>query len=144
MAEVLGVVASGITIGALAVQVGSSIKKLKTLWEEIQDAPSSINLLINEVGTLHLILCDIETNQAQNSSISSTHTVNSLSHCRVGAERLKELVEDLSRDINSKRKAVRKFAAFKVVLEKPKIEKYQMDLERAKSSLILAQTLYNR
>ena len=42
MAELVGVVASGISIATLAAQIASSIVKLKSYWNELQDAPEDI------------------------------------------------------------------------------------------------------
>lgn len=46
MAEVLGVLASGISVGTLAAQIVNSVTKLKSYWDEIKEAPEDIKLLI--------------------------------------------------------------------------------------------------
>jgi hypothetical protein len=66
MAELVGVVASGISIGALAAQIAVSISKLKSYWNEIQEAPDDIASLIEAISDLHMLLADIEDDQRWN------------------------------------------------------------------------------
>ena len=66
----MDVVASSITIGALAVNIANSVVKLKNCWDSIQDAPEDVQFLIERVELLSQILRDIEDDQTQN-SISS-------------------------------------------------------------------------
>jgi hypothetical protein len=65
MAEVLGKVASGISVAQLAGQITSSIIKLKNYWNQIQNAPSDINRLLREIESLNLILCHIQDDRAR-------------------------------------------------------------------------------
>jgi hypothetical protein len=56
MAEVLGVVASGIAVAQIAGQITGSIVKLKSYWDQIEKAPAEINHLLREIESLNLIL----------------------------------------------------------------------------------------
>ena len=66
MAE-LGVIASGIGIASLALQVGDSILKLKKVWDSIKEAQDEIRYLIDEIEILHLVLSDITARNAGHS-----------------------------------------------------------------------------
>jgi hypothetical protein len=56
MAEVIGIVASGISIAQIAGQVASSIVKIKNFWDQVKAAPDDINHLLREVDSFSLIL----------------------------------------------------------------------------------------
>lgn len=148
MAEVVGVVASGATIGALATGITSSIIKLKSYWDQVQDAPDDIHDLIEELEDLSYLLADIEDDQRQNPVSSlildSTSTSRCLQHCKQGADRLKELTDSLSADLDASNKMKRKWASAKVVTKKNQIDRYKSKLERAIRLLSLSHQLYTR
>ena len=148
MAEVVGLVASGISIGTLAAQITSSVVKLKSYWDELQDIPEDIQDLIEELEILYHLLADIEEDLQRNPVsgllLDNTSTSRCLSHCKRGADQLKELTDDLSADLDSRNKLRKKWASTKVMLKKDKIEKYKKKLERAVNFLSLALQSYNR
>ena len=148
MAEVIGVVASGVTIGALATGITSSIIKLKSYWDQVQDAPDDVSDLIEELEILSNLLADIEDDQRQNPMSSlildSTSTSRCLQHCKQGADRLKELTDSLSTDLIASNKIKRKWASAKVVLKKNQIVRYKARLERVIRLLSLSHQLYIR
>lgn len=148
MAEVVGVVASGVTIGALATGITSSIIKLKSYWDQGQDAPADVHDLIEELEDLSYLLADIEDDQRQNPVSSlildSTSTSRCLQHCKQGADRLKELTDSLCADLDASNKIKRKWASAKVVLEKNQIDRYKSKLERVIRLLSLSHQLYTR
>ena len=148
MAEIVGVIASGISIGTLAVQITSSIAKLKDCWSQIKEAPEDIRMLVEEIEDLHLLLCDIENDRAQNPMSSAlldkVSAARCIEHCKRGANRLKELVDDLENEIYRRSGLKRKWASTKAVLEKTKIEKYKSRLENAVRLLSLAYQCYTR
>jgi len=149
MAEVVvGVIASGISIGTLAAQITSSIIKLKSYWDQVQDAPEDIRDLIEELEDLNQLLIDIEEDQRQNPMSNLILDPNSssrcLQHCKQGATRLKELTDSLSEDIQGNSKAKRKWASVKLVLKKDKIDRYRTKLQRVVSLLTLSHQIYTR
>ena len=148
MAEAIGVIASGITIGTLATGIASSIVKLKSYWDQVQDAPEDVRDLIEELEDLSYLLADIEDDQRQNPMSSlildSTSTSRCLQHCKQGADRLKELTDNLRTDLDAPRKLKRKWASAKVVLKKSQIDRYKAKLERAIRLLSLSYQLYTR
>ena len=148
MAEAIGVVASGIAIGTLATGITSSIVKLKSYLDQVQDAPEDFQDLIEELEILSLVLADMEDDQRQNPMSSlildSTSTSRCLQHCKQGADRLKELTENLSTDLDASSKFKRKRASAKVVLKRSQIDRYRAKLERAIRLLSLSHQIYMR
>ena len=133
MAEVAGVVASGISIGTLAAQITSSLIKLQSYWDQVRDAPEEVRDLLEELRDLSNVIADIEADQQQNpmsgAILNSTSTC--LRHCKEGADRLKELVDSLQVKLEASSKFKRKWGLAKVVLKKDQIDKYKASLERA-------------
>lgn len=148
MAEAIGIVASSITIGTLATGITSSIFRLKSYWDQIQDAPDDIRDLLEELEDLGYIIADIEEDQQQNpmSSIilDSTSSSRCLQRCRQGVDRLKDLADDLCTDIGSSNRLRCKRASTKVLLKKAQIERLRARLERAVRLLSLSHQLYTR
>jgi hypothetical protein len=149
MAEVVvGVVASGISIGTLAAQITSSIIKLKSYWDQIQDAPEDMRDLIEELEDLNQLLIDIEEDQRQNPMsnliLDPSSSSRCLQHCKQGAARLKELTDSLSEDMKGSSKSKRKWASVKLVLKKDKIDRYRIKLQRVISLLNLSHQIYTR
>lgn len=67
MAEIFGLVAGGVSIGALAWQIASSVVKLKSFLDQVRDLPEDIALLVDEIDDLYSLLSDIEADQCRNS-----------------------------------------------------------------------------
>ncbi|PMD40219.1 hypothetical protein L207DRAFT_458702 [Hyaloscypha variabilis F] len=148
MAELVGVVASGISIGALAAQIAASISKLKSYWDEIQEAPDDIASLIEEISDLHMLLADIEDDQRRNPMFSllldGVASSRCLEHCKRAADRLSELVDEVATDIQSSSGVKRRWASAKVVLKKDSLEKYRSKLERTIRLMTLSHQCYTR
>jgi len=148
MAEVLGLAASGISIATLTVQIANSVAKLKSYWDELKEVPEDVRLLVEEIEDLQLLLSDIEADQRRNPISSTVLDTNSasrcLEHCKRGADRLKELTDDLGVDIMASNRFRSKWASARVILKKDKIEKYKSRLERAIRLLSLSHLCYTR
>ncbi|EPE31420.1 Ankyrin repeat-containing protein [Glarea lozoyensis ATCC 20868] len=148
MAEVVGLVASGISIGSLTVHIATSISKLKSFWDNVQEAPEDITSLIEEISLLHELLADIEDDQRRNpiSSLILDGTASSrcLEHCKRAADRLGELVDEISMDIQSSSRTKRKWVAAKVVLKRDRLEKYRAKMERTIRLMTLAHQCYTK
>lgn len=100
MAELLGTVTIGISVAALAIQVGKSLVKLKLLWNSFKDIPEDMVLLIEEIEDLNQLLPEIEEIYDQAKSLNIALNTISFERCMVlcrkSAFRLKVLVETLS------------------------------------------------
>ena len=64
MTEVLGVVASGVSVALLVVQIASSVLKLKSYLEQARYAPDDIRSVVDEIEELQFLLADMERDQA--------------------------------------------------------------------------------
>jgi len=148
MAEVVGLLASGISIGSLAAQIGSSILKLKCYCDEIQEAPEVVRDLLENIEDLYSILADIEDDQIRNPVsallLDGRSRNRCLTHCQKAAFRLEELVNDIRVDIDSSKQLRKRWAASKVVLRKEKLDRYRDKLERTVRLLALSEQCYTR
>ncbi|MCJ1475934.1 hypothetical protein MMC13_004598 [Lambiella insularis] len=146
MAELVGVVASGISIAALAVQIAQSVAKLKSYWDEVKEAPEEIRNLVEEIEDLQSLFLDIEQDQRRNPISSMIYDPTTLSrcleNCRRGANRLKELTDDLGMEVDATKKLTRRWTGAKLFLKKDKIEKYKARLESAIRLLSLSYQCY--
>lgn len=148
MAEVVGLVASGISIATLAAQITSSVVKLKSYWDQVKEAPEDLTFLIEEIEDLSLLLSDIEDDQRRNPIsavlLERSSVSRCLEHCKRAASRLSELADDLGADLEAPNKLKNKWGSAKVLLKKDKIEKYRSRLERALRLLSLSHQCYTR
>ncbi|KAI1453100.1 hypothetical protein F4805DRAFT_388003 [Annulohypoxylon moriforme] len=147
MAEVLGVAASGIAIIQISVQVGSAILKFKKLWDEVRDVPDDIANLLEQIDCLSPVISEVESNLSQGDlpstiwdGLASKHTVR---YCRNALQSLTDMTDQLNMQITTARKGRRKAAAFKVLLKKDSLRKFEKRLEHAIRMLALAQQSYH-
>jgi hypothetical protein len=140
MAEAIGFVASGISIGQLAAQVTACTLRLKAYWDEIKKAPTEIKYLVREIDALSLILFQIQDGYTGGENVYLQH---SLELCRDGAEELKQLVDEMEIKLSlGDGRWKRKVGAAKVVLKKAEIKRLKGRLESAVSLLGLAHQSY--
>ncbi|KAI1180972.1 hypothetical protein F4777DRAFT_181053 [Nemania sp. FL0916] len=147
MAEALGVAASGIAVFQVATQVGKSIIKLRNLWNDLQDVPSSIEDLFDQIECLDPALWEAEYtfSHAGLPPIFWDDTIASRStaYCRKALNSLTELVDDLASQVNRPGKFKSRLAAAKVVLKKEQIRVLEHRLQNAVRMLGLAQQSYS-
>ncbi|KAG4440189.1 hypothetical protein IFR05_004334 [Cadophora sp. M221] len=107
MAEVLGVVASGIAVTQLAGQVRKSIIMLKEYWDQVQEAPAEIKYLLREIDSLNLILSHIQDDQATQTTggirVDNLCIRQSLELCKEGADELRGLADELAEKVDGKK-----------------------------------------
>ena len=148
MAEVVGVVASGISIATLAVQLTSSIAKLKSYWNELREAPDDIWLLIEELDELNILISNIRDelprNPTSEATLASTTALQCLEHCQRGVSRLQRLTDNLYLDITKSRGIKLKWISAKVVMRKDEIAKCKSCLESSIRLLSLSYQMYTR
>jgi hypothetical protein len=145
MAELVGVISSGIAIGGLAAQAAKSIAKLKNLWDEVREAPEDIEELINEAHILARILVSLE-NEHHGEINLEQHVLrdNCLRYCRTATKKLQSLVQDLVGEIQSTKGLRRKWISGKFVLHKDRVKKYRARLKGAVRLLSLSEQCYAR
>ena len=139
MAEVLGVVASAITIGSMAIGVAKSVQTIKDLCTDIQDSEGNVRMILAELETISTILIEIaeESNGQELPIRNSKSLANSLSLCQTGANQLADIVDGLRKSL--KRNGYRKkWAGVRLFLQKDKITQFRAQLESAKTTLLLS------
>ena len=148
MAEIVGAVASGISIGTLVMGITSSIVKLKHYFDQVHEAPEDIMELIEQLKLLSLVLADMEENQRRNHTYGLIPDSKSLSQClqlyKQGIEPLRDLTVSLSADLDTANKVRRKWGSAKVVLKKTQLDRYRVKLERAIKLLAFSHQMYTR
>ncbi|KAE9378461.1 hypothetical protein N431DRAFT_479482 [Stipitochalara longipes BDJ] len=148
MAEVLGVIASGVGIGALAGQIALSVARLKTYLDQIRDAPEDLKILIDEIESLHLLLSDIEDEQSRNPSssilVENNSSLRCLDHCKRGVERLQRVVDEMAVDFDGLKPMKRKLVSAKIIWKRDRIEKYKAELASAIRLLTLSCQIHTR
>ncbi|KAI1317632.1 hypothetical protein F5Y16DRAFT_145306 [Xylariaceae sp. FL0255] len=131
---------------AVAAQVGSSIIMLKKLWDELQEVPTSIADLLEQIDCLAPILSQAEQSfrQADLPQILWDNAMadTSAMYCRKALVALSDLIDDLSAQLNSSSKRRVKIACVKILLKKDQIKRLEKKLQRAVQLLTLAQQSY--
>lgn len=148
MAELIGVVASSLTIGSLATGIANSAIKLRSIWNQVHDAPDDILYLIEELEHISYMLADSEEFQQRNPMSSlvldSTSISRCLQRCKTEVDRLKEFTDRLSNDLEHSSKFKKKRAAAKIVLKKDQINRYKDRLDRTLRALTMSHEIYIR
>lgn len=148
MAELIGVIASAITFGTVVAQLATSINQLKECWEEVRDAPEDLKWLIRDIEIFGLILAEVEDDLAQESVQSCLSNrksaIQCFTLCKEASEELQTLVQDFRRELNSRNRLQRSYAAVKMVMQKNKVKKYTSRLKNIAGLLMLAQQCYTR
>jgi hypothetical protein len=148
MAEVLGVVASGIAVGQLFGEVTSCIIKLKEYCKQIKDAPDDVRYLLLEIDAFSLILRHIRDDQAlwqtTDNRAGSICVEHSLKLCREAVDELNYLVIELAEKIEGKGGWRRKAGAAKLVLKKEEIKRLKTRVDNATRLLTLAYQLHTK
>ena len=140
MAEVLGVVASGIAVGTLAAKVTSCVVKLRDCWEQVKDAPADISTLLRQIDCFSLIVSQIQNGPRLPDLTFNNECLNrSLSLCEEGLGELADLVNELDEKIRDKGGFRKKFGGLKVVLKKDDLKRAKSRMKSAISLLSLAQ-----
>ena len=146
MAEILGIVASGIAVAQVATTLGSAVARLKALWQEVRDVSERIADLMEQIDCLDPALWEAERFLSENEMPAELWTDisarRSTEYCRKALEKLTTLADDLSARINSSKSLTRKIGRFRAVLKKDTLNMLESRLESAVRLLQLAQQGY--
>jgi hypothetical protein len=137
---VVGIIARGVSLASFALQLLESAVKLRRLWTDIKDAPEEVIDLLSEIEVLARILGtikDVHVPMPGNTTFDAVFN-QCYTLCEQGARNLERLAKDLEKLITQKRS----MGAFRVVLKKDVVADHRSRLERAKTSLLLAQQTY--
>lgn len=153
MAEVLGLVASGISVAQVAGSLVTASLKLKALLDEVKNAPETLRDMLDQLELLTPILSEATTEgndaTSTNPSRLSAHShvqqalQNVLRACQTASEQLELLTTDLISQVDMARGGVRrKRAMIKVVLKKGTLAQYETRLQKTIQLVTLAQNTY--
>jgi hypothetical protein len=138
MAEVLGVVASGISIVQIAGQLISSAQRLRTLYRSVRDVPEELENTLHEIEVLGQVLSHVEQLPDQ----GMVFLQSSLKNCRTAARTLEVLIERAARS-SSKSSRVRALDRLAiVVMKKDEMKELKMKMDSANRLLGLAMNCY--
>ena len=141
MAEVLGVIASGVSIGSITIQIVGSVQQILDFWSSIKDAPTDIQDLLEELQILANLLSEVDS--SQNNGPNSSSQLAAAKYCKNAATSITDVVKDLA-DGFAMSKGRRRWTAVIAVLKEKKMAKSLQRLERAKMMLFLAQQCYTQ
>jgi hypothetical protein len=137
MAEVFGLVSSGLSVFSLAIQIASSIKTLKNFLDIAKEIPAEVRLAIDELEVLSLVLQDIEQSVGDQSTSSPRirpAVEKAIGLCKASNKALLVVAEEINEMIAKGKR----WATVKGALKRDKMARLHNQLERSKSLLILA------
>lgn len=144
MAEVLGIIASGVSIASIAIQIVGSVQQILDFWSSIRDAPTDIQDLLEEVQLLASLLLELDDNDNDYSGSSrQPAATKAAQYCKNAANSIDAVIKDLAEGF-AMSKGRRRWTAVKAVLKEKKMTKSLQRLERAKMMLSLAQQCYTQ
>ena len=134
MAEILGIAASGLSIGSLVIQIFASVQQIKRIWTAFKDAPEDILTLCEELNLLAKLLSDTESIEG----ISQGASAETVRHCQKATVRIEIVVNELLGGLKESKSRIKRWTTVKAVMKEKDIKKCLARLERAKSMLSLA------
>ncbi|KAF2158894.1 hypothetical protein M409DRAFT_61242 [Zasmidium cellare ATCC 36951] len=135
MAEVVGLV---VGLASFGVQLIESTKKLKTLCEDIKNAPTELQDTIEEIEVMNEIISEMASLEDQPYAGAGA-LARSIGLCQKALDRLTAVTNDLQNRLGSSNK-IR--ARFSVILKKDSMDRLIRRLEQCKGLLQLAHQVY--
>ncbi|KAK0640821.1 hypothetical protein B0T16DRAFT_460964 [Cercophora newfieldiana] len=144
MAEVLGVVASGIAVGQAVATLGRAISAVKRLCGEVNEIPDKIAHLLEELEILDPIVADVENGLTAPDAVlagawNDAAARRAVASCQLAASALENLASSLQARISAVSGARRKVASLRAVLKKEELALLERRLESAIRVLMVAQ-----
>lgn len=131
MAEALGIAASAVSLAAFCGQLAQSATFLYTVFKDIQNAPSDVDRLSNELRVVSSILTAVQPSSITNSS----DLEQALKHSHAVISDLSSIAKSLDQyGVTKRREKVWK--TFKTVLSQSELSKHLCALERCKSMFL--------
>ena len=138
MAEVLGIVASGLAVQQTAGQITKTLFQLRQLLEQIQDAPERIQDLMADLSSFAALLVEMEGQLVEGGPLAR----QSVQLCRDALTRLDGVVSGLQIQLASPRRRKAFISALKVVIRRDELKRYEEKLERAFRLLQMSHQCY--
>lgn len=138
MAEVFGVAADAVGVVSLSIQLAESLQKVKSFYASVKNAPLQVAELIEEIDIMQGILSDLE---ASSQTVASN---SNMKRCIKVAQRATESFAAFSEELQASIKKRRYRGGVRFALNREDIKQMLDQLERIKSSLSLAHSLYQQ
>jgi hypothetical protein len=138
--EVVGSASAVFAVASIAIQLGETIQRLVEFWKTVQDAPTEITDLFDELQFLSIILKKIQDHTPREDLVKIV--TKALGDCQSKLASLKNEVSGAVFAVKSGSSCKRKWTAFKYTVKKPRIDALRGSLERALSSLQVVQSIY--
>jgi hypothetical protein len=141
MAEMLGVVAGGMGIASLAIQIGDGVTKLRDFCNAVKEAPEEVKYLVEEIETLSIVLSEIGAsgNEEEMAQIGAASLKKCLDLCRRGAEVLCTVVRQAEQEIAK----TKRIGSVKMVLKKGLLDMLRDRLKTVQFMLMLSNQTYS-
>lgn len=137
--EVLGGVSSVLAVVSLALQLGSNIQKLVGFWDSVKEAPEDIHQLKSQLGVLGELLRCIEVDTRGSLKPRAADIgVQCLQVCNMSVSKLERVTAELNRGLNGNG-VKRRWTCLRKTLRERQLAAYWVEVERAKSMLIMYQ-----
>ena len=132
--EILGVTASVAGVASLTIQLIEKAKQLREFWKSFREAPAEIEGIAKDLE----LFCELieRCAQLQHEGFATLEKV--LIKCGDSIEGLVRFTERLELGFASRSRVKRNWTAFKAVLGKDELEKFQNSLRHTKQDLIIA------
>ncbi|PQE29043.1 Ankyrin repeat-containing domain protein [Rutstroemia sp. NJR-2017a BBW] len=137
MAEV-GIIASGMGIASLGLQLLDNVKKLKEFWDSVKEAPDDVRHALIELEILRTIIDAIPKNDTDMPAISAASSARCLELCY----QVLDLLEALMKDMNQRIEKRLTRGSIRVVLKKGTIDRFRGRLRNAQDMLVLCRQTY--
>jgi hypothetical protein len=142
MAELLGVVASGISVVQIAGQLGGCIQGLREFSRTMRDVPEDLQRTLQELQILSEVFSQMESLSNGDGEMARAGLLQiSLMNCQAAATSLEKLTSNYNKSLSGSSKG-RSLHILRATLKKPAMKELKDRLEAAKSLLHLAMTCY--
>ena len=142
MAELLGVVASGISVVQIAGQLLGCIQQLHAFCRSMRDLPEDLQRTLQELQILSKVFCQVETFGSRDVQTASAGLLHiSLLNCQAAARSLETLISKTTKSLADKGKG-RQLHLLKATLKKSEMKELRERLDTARSLLHVAMTCY--
>jgi hypothetical protein len=143
MAEVLGAVGSIVGVAAFAQQLAQSVYKIKRFCDNVRNAPSELQDTLEHIANMVALLENLGQEAALDHEASHLPAgailKQCLELCRRAAERINSIANDLQNELQTRKRR----AAIHIVIRQDAMDKLLTRLDRSKSDLVLAYTMFS-
>lgn len=139
--EPLSSAASCLAVVSLALQLADGIKQLCEFWISVKEAPDDIHTIATDLELLSAVLAHMAHEAQQVEPDPALEAA--LLVCNDEVRKLIHLTNEMEPGFASMSRRIRRWTAFKAVLNREKLQRFQKVLERLKITLVLAQQNHN-